>query len=530
MAIPRKFVRDWRGRFAKVASTKSSGKTPRKKIAKEAYAKRSEQMAQLKATSSVERANRAQNISRMREREKAAIDRAESKLTAKAEVEKSSSPSPFTMPRNMDEQRALRGTLTHVDAMQHINDMPEDIKAEWRSKSIKDATSIARARMIFRVKHGNRIRLNGFGDNLDLELVKQALHAADKMATKYPEVRWDELNSKETQHFASPENPLGLGVIAHAGRRPNPPIASERVGNHASISMMELNEVHLKGMEARVTNDQRNHEQGFSVTDVTPEREWGAPGLTVLHEFGHLVDYHAYEGQHAEKHTWLNGVDPDKMAEVKVRVEEIMKEFDELLNRTGQPGTGDEMQRLMKELKELEKGRMIYPEGNYPKLTQGRNGSVRKAIGRAYNRSVGRPEHAAISKKSLGEEGMLDFVAWTTTQVSNYSILPSKTTGKGRNEQTINAPIRFQAVADRRNPGQMLHQNKRIGHTVDGELWWNYPEIVAESFADVEANGRMAHPISKEIHAQLIWQLDQDNGGIKAALQGTMKGKPGRRK
>jgi hypothetical protein len=271
---------------------------------------------------------------------------------------------------------------------------------------------------------------------------------------------------------------------------------------------------------------------------------YGAMGTTVIHEFGHVVDFTAWEGQYAKEWFWMNQPQATEEAERLANIMETeatrepkvlrgIQDLRDLANTDPAKITKqhvDDMAELMKELDalrkrfhtakaELEALPQKYNPEQFPTIAQGRNGSIRKAVERAYNRSVDRKESAPIGPKQFGFWD--DFLDMTTRWASSYSVKPE---WKARDKYE---PVDKRTPKERRHPKQKQVMNrygdyiwKRTPYDrLTGEVWWNYPELVAESFSDTELNGDNARPMSKEIHAQMIWQLEQRNGGIKAAFQ-----------
>ena len=467
------YKRDWRGRFARVSGGKKRKKqTTREKLATNLYAKRSEMLVSAKSS------------------------------LADLDVAERYEPADYIM----------RATLDHTRAMELIEKMDPDEYADYAQRSINAAETLGEARLIFRIRHGNRAQLNGFDNQYyDKKLTLEALHTMDRMMTRFPEVQIDEINTQPVNHFRQPT------TLAHAGRRPN---MAKKPGDDQSpsIGMVEINDMYLQFPEQAIQGDKAAGEAEFTWTDRVGN--YGVMGSTLVHEFGHLIDYTAYEGQHAQKHWWMNSRDD---AEVRRLAVELIASEDEIDRLIAKHGTGGiqgphpsivAMQNKRRELMaSANRIRMTYEKEEYPTIAQGRNGSVRKAINRAFNRDHGRPEHSAVSPKQ-GDEIMAQFIRYITNNTSQYSVEP-------------NAPSHLlirNVINDEGQPVERYLQ-KRMGVDRDGKIYWNYPEIIAESFADVEMNGDGATEISKEIHAQLLWQLEQGNGGMKARYQSTKSGK-----
>jgi len=139
----------------------------------------------------------------------------------------------------------------------------------------------------------------------------------------------------------------------------------------------------------------------------------------------------------------------------------------------------------------------MYPKERYPTIAQGRNMSMQQAIKKAFNEEHGRKATAPISHKSMGFELWQKFREWTHTHASGYSVNENANVSMDGNGNVTARPVDF-----------------------DGKLHWNYSELLAETFADVEGNGyRNASPLSRAVYDQVIWQYRQANGGLKARFQ-----------
>jgi hypothetical protein len=507
--LDRRYIRDWRGRFARTASSRSKPKT-REKLASDLYRKRSEQMV----------ANR--------------------KLYA------DNKPGTFTVTQDNGQTITLsrktadyisKAKLTHKMSMEYIAQMDPVEREQFSRLSISEARSPGEARMIFRIRHGDRVELNGFdGEFYDRVYTMQALHSMDVMLTKYPEVQIDAFNTQPSHYFG--DDP----PIAWANREPIRTKAKGIGGRRYKISV-EINDMYLNFPDRLAENEDGCRKSEFTHTN-DGDNDYGPMGVTVIHEFGHLLDFTAWEGQYAKEWSWMNQPkateEGERLAEVMenaaAREPKVLKEIQDLrdiANADPQKITQmhvDQMADLMKELDNVRKGfyeakaelealPKKYESEHFPTIAQGRNGSVRKAVERAYNRSVGRKESAPIGPKQWNVWD--DFVDMNTRWASNYSV---KAEWKSRDRHD---PVDKRTKKERRQPKQKQVMNrygdpiwKRTPYDrITGEVWWNYPELVAESFSDTEVNGENAKPISKEIHAQMIWQLEQGNGGIKAAFQ-----------
>jgi hypothetical protein len=419
-----------------------------------------------------------------------------------------------------------KATLTHTVAMEHIGNMKPDEKADWGSRDINgSAMSIGEARLIFRIRHGNRVALNGFdGPYYDKRFTIQALHTMDHMLTKYPDVQLDEFSTKPPNNFSD------VSTLAHAGRKPGKAIC-------------EINEYYLNFPDKLEEAEQQGRNVEWSHPDRAQTGDFGIMGATVVHEFGHLLDYTAYEGQWALEYPMMNSAEDlaeanrlvDKITELTKEISDWQNEMDrisaEILAKGPSYTRTDVLNNpayidavTMRDNKR--KAALVYMDlltnlpdkytkEKYPTTNVGRNGSVRKAIERSFNRHVGRKESAPIGPN---QEPQLwkDFIEWTTRESSQYSV---KSHRKMRDQRTRKdketGPLTYVPHGDTGN----LISKRATYEWATGEAWWNYTELVAESFADAEMNGPLAKPMSREIHAQLVWQLEQANGGIKAAFQ-----------
>jgi hypothetical protein len=122
-------------------------------------------------------------------------------------------------------------------------------------------------------------------------------------------------------------------------------------------------------------------------------------------------------------------------------------------------------------------------EGRYPTIGQGRNEAVRQSLARAFNRWA----EIEPDTEPIGPESLLwnQYVSWLQRYISTYSI----------NENS-------ELIADESWPGAP----ERRSVLKDGKLNFNYNELIAEAFQDVESNGDSAWPTSKAIHAVLVQQ------------------------
>lgn len=502
--LDRRYVRDWKGRFARVASSRSKSMPTREKMASNLYRKRSEQMVALR---------------------KSYADKKTGTFTVTHDNGQT-----ITLSRKSADYIS-KAKLTHKMAMEYIAQMDPVEREQYSQLSIAEARSPGEARMIFRIRHGNKVELNGFdGEFYDRLYTMQALHAMDSMLTKYPEVQLDAFNTKPSHYFGN------TPPIAWANREPNKEGGD---GRRYKISI-ELNDMYLNFPDRLADNEDGCRKSEFTHTD-DGNTGFGAMGTTVIHEFGHALDFTAWEGQYAKEYYWMNRKEnqveatrlADEIDALTKRAEVLKVEGNSLLtvfpaNRTQEQT--DRMQVIVDELEEIHidanklmdelvKLPIKYPVDNFPTIAQGRNGSVRKAVERAYNRSVGRKESAPIGPKQWNVWD--DFVDMNTRWASNYSVKPER---KARNN---NDPIDKRTPKQREQVRQKFVRNrygdeilKRVPYDrLTGEVWWNYSELIAESFSDTELNGDNARPISKEIHAQMVWQLEQGNGGIKAAFQ-----------